>query len=257
MVVVAGVVTAVATDWFKDVQDDTTDSPVDVRTSMAAKPWQAWVSDEDIDVSPTAIADDYGFPGPDRAVHTGRPITDASGDAYSGQFSFDLIGKVNSPLRISRITAVIDSMTASPNATFAYFVPQGDSPKGQIGFDFRRQEPFDAVKIDEYGEFTDERYLDTRTVTVGDHEAVGFQVLALAPENADVRFHVEVLFDNGATTKVDDQGKPFRVVGFPSSPKKVYVPTMPDLTSPTGLYECRWKEGCDASFNTLLRDSLP
>jgi hypothetical protein len=91
--------------------------------------------------------------------------------------------------------------------------------------------------------------------TVGEHESVGFRALILAPPNSDIRYHFEVTFDSGKTAAIDDGGKPFRIVSFPTSPARVFVPTSLTSGGPTGLYQCQWKAHCDESYNSVLKGS--
>ncbi len=165
----------------KDQHDAGLNSPVDIHSSLPLAPWKAWVSNETIAVDPE-ITDEMGFPGDDHAVHTGRPTDVADGKTqYRSSFSFDITGKSNTTIRAQAMRAVIDANDPpTPSATFMYYIPQGDTLKGQFIIDLGSKN-LDALAMDDDGHATDQRYLDARELTVANMESVGFQGIAAAP----------------------------------------------------------------------------
>ncbi|GAB7072082.1 hypothetical protein JCM12141A_63720 [Mycolicibacterium hodleri] len=270
LVVVAGVITALVVDHFwgnqqavdhenaiqsdKDQHDAGLNSPVDIHSSLPLAPWKAWVSNETIAVDPE-ITDEMGFPGDDHAVHTGRPTDVADGKTqYRSSFSFDITGKSNTTIRAQAMRAVIDANDPTPSATFMYYIPQGDTLKGQFIIDLGSKN-LDALAMDDDGHATDQRYLDARELTVANMESVGFQGIAAAPPDRDIKFHIEIDFDGGKKAEVyGPDGNPFRAVGFPESPQHVFEPTALQAGGSTGLHECQWSNQCEMSFNSYLRD---
>lgn len=245
-----------AVEADKRAQDSQLNPPVKVAVSAPGKPWPAWVSPELLDVDASAVAT-YGFPGDEVAVHIGKPVDPAVlGDGYvSSIVSFDLTGLSNSATRLTSIKVVVDEQKAAPSGTLLYALPQGDSAKGDLGVDLGSEDLEVRAMYD--GALGDASYLSERTVTIAKDESIGFQAYIFAPPNSDFLYHLEIAFDSGKKANVDNDGKPFRIVSFPDQPQRAYVPTMPTAEAPLGLHECRWKEGCKVSFNSLLRDSLP
>lgn len=221
-----------------------------------------WVSDQIINIFPSAMKSDFGFPGDDKAVKvprqapTGPHGEPSNGDYFATTFAFDLRGTSNDPIKVTSIEYVDFEQDAAPTGTLLYLLPQGDQRKGEFGIDLTYGADSNAHMLDQDGLLGDQ-YTNTNTVSLTKTEYVGFRVKAFAPENTDTRFRLRIHFDNGRNVVVDNNGKPFRIVTYPRTVDRAYTVTALRAGGTQGIYECRWTQGCLASYQSVLRNDFP
>lgn len=234
------------------IQMDLRSPAVQVFLDQPPSAWASWLSNEAMDIPPGVFRGigNNGFPGDDHAIRADSPASHYSEtEVSSGQYSFTLTGNHSTPVRITKIQAVIDARRPPPAGTVFYAVPQGAVGKEDFAIDLRSQD-LNARVQDEDGWPTAKHYLDQKTVTLAKGESIGFNIMALAPfYDADIDYHLEITFDDESTVKVlNKEDKPFRMVSYPSRAARGYTiakdgPDKDDLSN-YGIFACSWPEQC-------------
>lgn len=187
-----------------------------VALTLSPFPGVGWLSHEVIDVpldSDPGI-DNTRFPGYERAIHASMPFYCYDRSFVYSRMSFDLIGTHHTRTRISSIQAVIDERYRAPNGTVYFASPQGTGDKETLAFDLGSTDLHARIQ-DDHGVPKPEWFVNAKTTDLIRGETVGFVAYVFAPLfSDDVRYHLEITFDNGPTVAVyDHRGAPFRMVG--------------------------------------------
>ncbi|MFV8275189.1 hypothetical protein [Mycobacteroides abscessus] len=161
-------------------------------------------------------------------------------------FSFELTSRLKKRATIRSIQAIIDSIAPTPNGTLFFAPPQGDTEKGQIGFDLTSTD-LNGMIMDS-GMITARKYIGDRTVELEKGQTVGFKVTVHADNNFDIRYRVRVSFSQGKDVIIDDRGQSFRITTYPGSAQAAYTITRLSPDSTFGAYPCSWPDGCYRSF---------
>jgi hypothetical protein len=197
----------------------------EVSVALPLIPWSSWLSDEMIELAPGA---DPGksfnyFPGHSLAVTASRPYRANGAEQVTSRLSFDLKGTHHTDTPITRIRAVIDARRPVPSGTVFYAAPQGTTQREGLAFDLGSSDLDAKVPDGEYGTPTARRYLAGRSVSMEMDKCVGFVAQIFAPlYDYEILYHLEITFAAGPPITIDDNGKSFRIVGYPSSARRAY-----------------------------------
>ncbi|WP_147378925.1 hypothetical protein [Mycobacteroides abscessus] len=223
-----------------------------VYLDQAPPDWASWLSDGEVDIPPGQLrgTTDTGLPTDGSAVHAGMPYThDFQTSQVTTWFAFTLTGIRNNPVRVTSIKAVIDAQRPPPAGTVFYAVPQGAADKEDFAIDFGSPDLNVRVQNDE-GVPTAAHYLNTKTVTLSKGESIGFRAMIVAPfYDIDIDYHLEFSFDDSSIVRVyNSDGKPFRVISYPSQSKRGYITAKdgPDNSQADNfaIYPCTWPTEC-------------
>jgi hypothetical protein len=274
-VIVAGIVTAaiasVLATWFYNyylgaeqavvndrriVEDkNITDSqmpPARATLDQAPPGWASWLSSNEVEIPPGQSRGfgNNGLPIDGSTVSPAMPYThDFQTSQVTTWFAFTLTGMRTIPVRVTSIKAVIDAQRPPPVGSLYYAVPQGAAEKEDFAIDFGSTD-LNALMQNDEGVPTASRYLSKKTVTLAKGESVGFNVMVVAPfYDIDIDYHLAVTFDDNSIVNVyDSNGKPFRIISYPSQVKRGYITAKdgPDNAESDNfaIYPCSWPKEC-------------
>lgn len=221
--------------------------------------WASWLSSKEIEIPPGQFRGfgNNGLPVDEPTVSPAMPYThDFQTSQVTTWFAFTLTGMRTSPVRVTSIKAVIDAQRPSPAGSLYYAVPQGAAEKEDFAIDFGSTD-LNALMQNDEGVPTTSHYLSKKTVTLAKGESIGFNVMVVAPfYDIDIDYHLAVTFDDNSIVSVyNSDGKPFRIISYPSQAKRGYITANDGPgNSESGdfaIYPCSWPKECRS--NALRR----
>lgn len=235
----------------KDQIDQET-PPAIISIDQEPPQWAAWLSDDLIDIPPgqDRRMGNNGSPNDGREIAADMPFThDFQTSQVSSGLAFTITGNHNTPVRVTKIRAVIDDKQPPPSGTVFYAVPQGATDKQDFAIDFGSTD-LDARMQNDDGVPMRVHYLDRKAITLNKGESVSFKVTTVAPiYGVNIAYHLELTFDNSSAVSVrSNSGKPFKIVSYPIVAQRGYI-TVADQNDGMddedfAIYPCSWPEQC-------------